>query len=123
LADGFDEWKKTGTRKVPYRIAFKTKEPFAFAGIWSTVHGKDGRAHPTFAILTTEANELVAHIHSRMPVILREEDEDDWLKPQLGLDEARAMLSPYPASHMGTYEVSTRVNSPAYNGPDLVKPS
>src|SRR5687767_2719371 len=48
LADGFYEWKKTGTRKVPYRIAFKTEEPFAFAGIWSMVHDKDGRPHRTF---------------------------------------------------------------------------
>ena len=38
LADGFYEWKRTGKGKVPYRIALKTEEPFAFAGIWSAVH-------------------------------------------------------------------------------------
>jgi putative SOS response-associated peptidase YedK len=74
LANGFYEWKKTGGKKLPYRIALTTEEPFAFAGIWSTVHDKDGAPHPTFAIITTEANDLVAHIHPRMPVILREED-------------------------------------------------
>src|SRR5437764_2153907 len=74
LADGFYEWKRAGKRKVPYRIALKTEEPFAFAGIWSTVHDAQGEVHPTFAILTTEANALVAQIHNRMPVILREQD-------------------------------------------------
>ena len=34
LADGFDEWQRTGTGKLPCRIALKTGEPFAFAGIW-----------------------------------------------------------------------------------------
>ena len=43
LADGFYEWKRTGKGKVPYRIALKTDEPFAFAGIWSTVHDAQGR--------------------------------------------------------------------------------
>jgi putative SOS response-associated peptidase YedK len=122
LADGFYEWKKTGKHKVPYRIAFKTEEPFAFAGIWSTVHDKNGRPHPTFAIITTEANELVAHIHSRMPVILREEDENDWLNPQLLLADAQALLAPYPADLLTMYEVSAKVNSPTYNLPEAIRP-
>ena len=121
LADGFYEWKKTGKRKVPYRIALKTEEPFAFAGIWSTVHDKDGRPHPTFAIITTAANELVADIHTRMPVILREDDEEDWLNPQLPLADAQALLLPYPAELLTMYEVSAKVNSPTYNEADLVK--
>src|SRR5262245_37944861 len=74
LADGFYEWKRAGKGKVPYRIALKTEEPFAFAGSWSTVHDAQGEVHPTFAILATEANALIAQIHTRMPVILREQD-------------------------------------------------
>ena len=56
LADGFYEWQRTGKGKVPYRIALKTGEPFAFAGIWSM--GQDGQRRPwsSFAIITTEAN-------------------------------------------------------------------
>ena len=45
LADGFYEWKRTGKSKVPYRIALKTEEPFAFAGIWSMVHDAQGAVH------------------------------------------------------------------------------
>jgi putative SOS response-associated peptidase YedK len=121
LADGFYEWKKTGKWKVPYRIALNTEEPFAFAGIWSSVPDASGHKHPTFAIITTDANPLVAHIHSRMPVILQPEDEEDWLNPQLPLADAQAMLAPYPAELLTMYEVSARVNSPAYNVPEAVQ--
>jgi putative SOS response-associated peptidase YedK len=122
LADGFYEWQRSKRGKVPYRIALKTTEPFAFAGLWSRVHDAAGHLHNTFCIITTSANALVQKIHDRMPVILAQDDEDDWLNPQLGLDEAQALLAPYPAEQMGAYEVSSKVNSPAYNEEDLVRP-
>jgi putative SOS response-associated peptidase YedK len=122
LADGFYEWKRTGKSKVPYRIALQTEEPFAFAGIWSMVHNAQGEVHPIFAILTTEANTLVSQIHTRMPVILREQDEAAWLNPSLELDAAQALLVPLPAELLMAYEVSPKVNSPAYNTPDVLQP-
>lgn len=57
-----------------------------------------------------------------MPVILTQENEENWLNQQLSVEAARALLSPYPAEGMGAYEVSTKVNSPAYNEADLVRP-
>jgi putative SOS response-associated peptidase YedK len=122
LADGFYEWKRVGKGKVPYRIALKTEEPFAFAGIWSTVHDAQGGVHPTFAILTTEADALVSQIHNRMPVILREQDEADWLNPSLALDAAQALLVPCSADLLMMYEVSPKVNSPTFNVPEALQP-
>jgi putative SOS response-associated peptidase YedK len=122
LADGFYEWKRAGKGKVPYRIALKTEEPFAFAGIWSAIHDAQGEAHPIFAILTTEANTLVSQIHTRMPVILWEQDEADWLNPSLALAAAQALLGSLPAELLMAYEVSPKVNSPTYNSPDLLQP-
>jgi putative SOS response-associated peptidase YedK len=122
FADGFCEWKRAGKGKVPYRIALKTEEPFASAGIWSTVHDAQGVVQPTFAILTTEANALVSQIHTRMPVILREQDEAEWLNPSLSLDEAQALLVPLPAELLMAYEVSPKVNSPAFNIPEALQP-
>ena len=121
LADGFYEWQQTKGGKVPYRITLKTDEPFAFAGIWSTVHNPAGEDEQTFAIITTTPNELVAEIHDRMPVILHAQDEEDWLNPQLALEEARALLVPYPAERMTAYQVSNKVNSPAFNTPEVVE--
>ena len=121
LADGFYEWRRTKEGKVPYRIALKTEAPFAFAGIWSTVHTAAGQPQTTFAIITTESNERVAQIHHRMPVILREEDEEDWLNPHLPLAEAQAMLTPFPAERLTAYKVSTKVNAVAHNTPEVMQ--
>jgi putative SOS response-associated peptidase YedK len=122
LADGFYEWKRTGKRKVPYRIALQSGEPFAFAGLWSTLHDPSGQPYTTFAILTTEANELVAQVHNRMPVMLHARDEAGWLDTRLALEDAQALLVPFPADLLALAEVSPKVNSPAYNTPDLLLP-
>lgn len=122
IADGFYEWKRVGKGKVPYRIALTHGEPFAFAGIWSTVHDAAGQLYTTFAILTTEANELVAQVHNRMPVMLHARDEADWLNPRLAPEAAQALLVPFPAELLTLAEVSPQVNSPAYNTPDLLRP-
>lgn len=122
LADGFYEWKRASKGKRPYWIALKSGAPFAFAGIWSTVHDLHGHPYTTFAILTTEANAIVAQIHNRMPVILHGRDEATWLNQRCSLDEAQALLAPFPAELLTFYEVSPRVNSPTYNTPEALHP-
>ena len=73
----------------------------------------------TFAVLTTEANELVADIHDRMPVILRPEDYDRWI----GIEpDPRDLLRPFPAELMTMWPISTRVNSPKNDDADLLTP-
>jgi putative SOS response-associated peptidase YedK len=121
LADGFYEWKRIGKDKVPYRIALKTGEPFAFAGIWSAVHDAQGRQVTTFAIITTDANDLVAEVHNRMPVMLPLDDEAAWVSPESSPEQAQALLQPFPADLMSVYEVSSKVNSPANNTPDILQ--
>jgi putative SOS response-associated peptidase YedK len=121
LADGFYEWQRTGKGKLPYWITLKTGEPFAFAGLWSM--GQDGQCRPwsTFAIITTDANPLVAHIHDRMPVILALEDEATWLHPEASPAQAQDCLKPFPAHLLRLTPVSPKVNAPAYNAPDLLQ--
>lgn len=75
--DGFFEWKaiKVGKAKQPFAIAMKDGNPFGLGGIWE--NWKDpasGEWIRTFAIITTDANELVAQIHNRMPLILSPSD-------------------------------------------------
>jgi putative SOS response-associated peptidase YedK len=55
-------------------------------------------------------------------VILRAQDEEEWLTPTLALDAAQALLVPYPAERLMAYEVSSKVNSPVYNTPDVLQP-
>ncbi len=121
LADGFYEWQKRPGRKQPMRISLQSGDPFAFAGLWETWTQPDDQLLRTFTIITTAPNELVAPVHNRMPVILRQEHEDLWLDnaahPELLLD----LLRPYPADLMSAYPVSHRVNSPANDDPSIVE--
>ena len=121
LADGFYEWQRTPSGKRPMRLAMRSGEPFAFAGIWSVWKDPEGNRMPTCAIITTSANELLRPIHHRMPVILPREKEGYWLDRSIeDSTELRSVLAPYPDDAMEAYEVSTLVNSVANDGPELV---
>ena len=78
-ADGFYEWRKEGKRKVPMWVYLNSLKPFGLAGLWDVWRKPDGKRVESFTIITTDPNELVRPIHNRMPVILRPEDEDQWL--------------------------------------------
>ena len=73
----------------------------------------------TFAVITTDANELVADIHDRMPVILRPKDYDRCLGSE---PDPRDLLRPFPAEMMRMWPISTRVNAPRNDDPDLLTP-
>ena len=123
-ADAFYEWRKTGGRKVPMAIALRSRAPMALAGIYDVWRQPGGTALESFAILTTTANALMAPIHDRMPVIVPRGARARWLDPEVQ-DPARLsdVLAPYPASEMEAHQVSTRVNSPANDGPELLEPA
>ena len=79
-ADGFYEWKPVGKKsKVPYRITLLQEELFAFAGLWEEYEDEEGQMIHTFTIVTTEANNALQSLHSRMPVILSKQAEKAWL--------------------------------------------
>src|SRR5262245_40065707 len=121
-ADGFYEWRKEGKRKVPMWVHLKNKEPFAFAGLWDVWLKPDGKRVESFTIITTEPNELIEPIHNRMPVILRPEDEEQWLDAsRTPFTKAKFLLKPYPAE-LDSYDVSQIVNSAKYDGPECIQP-
>jgi putative SOS response-associated peptidase YedK len=98
-ADGFYEWQRSGKIAQPYFFHMKDESPFAFAGIWDEWQG-DGKVIASCAIITTTANELLASIHDRMPVILRPELEDSWLNDESEPVILRNLLAPFPASEI-----------------------
>ena len=120
-ADGFFEWKKD-REKTPFRILMKNRAPFSMAGIWDQWSAPDGGIIQSFSILTTGPNELMATIHDRMPVILRQEEEENWLK---GSDPALLLklLRPYPGGEMEAYAVSKLVNSVKNDIPGILEPA
>ncbi|RDD60700.1 SOS response-associated peptidase [Ferruginivarius sediminum] len=126
VADGFYEWKKPqkkGAAKQPYRATLKGGGPFGFAGLWERWNDPETQSTvESCTILTTDANPLLADIHERMPVIVDPTDFDPWLDTSVAAERAEALLKPFPAGKMAVYPVSTRVNSVANDGPDLVEP-
>ncbi|WP_068470981.1 SOS response-associated peptidase [Candidatus Protochlamydia phocaeensis] len=122
-ADGFFEWKKAGTKKIPYRAIVKKEPIFAFAGLWDFITQPDGSKAYCFTILTTEANDLLRPIHDRMPVILLPDEEDKWLDPSIQVGaHLQPLLHPYPAKRMEVYEVSPKVNSWKNDTPECIEP-
>lgn len=93
-SNGFYEWQwmdPKGARKKKFLVKVKGQEVFAFAGIWSRwVNPQTGEIIYTYALLTTEANELMSIIHNskkRMPVIVRPDEYDKWLdNEEINLD-------------------------------------
>lgn len=86
IADGFYEWQwktKSGSKKEKYLITLPNQELFAFAGIYTQWTAFNHEIVNSYAIITTQANELMSEIHNtkqRMPVILKKQDEQNWLK-------------------------------------------
>jgi putative SOS response-associated peptidase YedK len=121
---GFFEWKRTNNVKQPYYFYLKNKKYFSFAGIYSEwKNPKNNKVIKSYAIITTFPNTLMQPIHNRMPVILKEEDEDEWLNPDLiEVEKIKEFLKPYSTNNLETYTISTRINNPAFNNKELLKP-
>ncbi|MBX3001095.1 MAG: SOS response-associated peptidase [Caldilineaceae bacterium] len=121
-ADGFYEWQKIKGGKQPHLIGMADGAPFGFAGLWEHWE-RDGSVIESCTLLTTDANELVAPIHNRMPVILQPEDYEEWLARSIQTaDLLRHLLRPFPAEKMAAFPVSTVVNNPRNEDPACVVP-
>jgi putative SOS response-associated peptidase YedK len=124
VADGFYEWRKSGTQKVPMYIRLKSGDPFGFAALYDNWRTPDGDTLVSCAIITTTPNELVAPIHDRMPVIMPRKQYSFWLD-QANLDASRLLplLAPFPTREMEAYAVSRLVNAPQNNSPECIAPA
>ena len=98
----------------------KHRKPFGLAGIWENWHAPaSGEWIRTFAIITTDANELIAEIHDRMPLILSPKDYIRWLSDE---PDPSDLMRPYPSEPMCMWPISTRVNKPENDDPSIVEP-
>jgi putative SOS response-associated peptidase YedK len=123
-ASGYYEWEKTPEGKMPNYIFLKGGEPMALAGIhgeWTNTMGERIR---TCAILTTDANDLLAPIHERMPVILTLGLISSWLSEgRVDPSLFSHMFQPFPARGIAYHRVSRQVNRPGYDRPECIEPA
>ena len=121
-ADGFYEWSHDGERKAPHWIHAPDGSLLSFAGIWERWSRSGAEPLHTFAIVTTDANPDVAHLHDRMPVLISPPDRDDWLDRSTDVARLLEMLGSAPPGSLVHHEVSPRVNRPAEDDAGLIEP-
>jgi len=132
-ADGFYEWETLESElkrkpKRPWFFRSRDGEPLGIAGLWEIWHdpkvGDDAPRIRTCVIITTEANALVAPIHDRMPVLLPESSWDAWLdRENHDTGALQKLLVPAADAVLERWAVSTLVNKPDNNGPELLEPA
>jgi putative SOS response-associated peptidase YedK len=123
VADGFYEWQKQNGTKQPFYVRLRDARPFAFAGLWESWEGPDANPIESCTLLTTQPNDLLRVVHSRMPVILQPQDYELWLDPEVQEPQRlQPLLRPYSAEEMEAYAVSRYVNSPDNDDPRCIDP-
>lgn len=121
VADGFYEWqaasKGQDKHKQPYLIQLQTQSLFAFAGLWERWRSPDtDDVVFSCTILTTVANEAMAPIHHRMPVILPPQAYDPWLdSAYYDREQLESLMQPYDSEAMTTMAIGVDVNNPRHD--------
>ncbi|MFH5805390.1 SOS response-associated peptidase [Alienimonas sp. DA493] len=127
-ASGFYEWSKPEDGpKVPHYFSPESDAPFGFAGLWERWEKGGGEPVETFTLLTGEAYPAVAPVHGRSPLIVPPDLYAAWLDPDLTDPKGVAKLLREAQSRGGdglqARAVSTAVNSPKHDGPELIEPA
>jgi putative SOS response-associated peptidase YedK len=122
IADGFYEWQKLGKEKQPFYIHLKGDRTFAFAGLWEEWKSPENEVIESCTIITTTANETIAPIHERMPVILAPETYESWLDPKENdRQKLEQILHLNSQLEVKTEAIATKVNNPKYDRPDCME--
>lgn len=121
-ADGFYEWQQRGKSSRPFAVTRRDGELLAMAAVWDR-YEDDAGALLSCAIVTTEANDAIAAIHPRMPVLLDPASLARWLDPSVREPEALlSLLRPCPATWLASHPVDRRVNDVRCDDAELPLP-
>jgi putative SOS response-associated peptidase YedK len=114
------EWRDDPDGKTPFAVARVDGDPVAFAGIWETWHSPEGERLETFSTITTNANQLLASIQDRMPVIIERENWPLWLGEAEG--DPTMLLRPAAEDVLRFWPIDKKVGNVRNDGPGLVEP-
>jgi len=120
VATGFYEWHRSdGQQPLPWWVTPADGGPLVMAGIWQRWEQNE-TSLSTVAIVTADANEDMAPIHHRLPVILPAESWALWLG-EAGKGAA-VLMKNAPNGALHFQRVGTAVNSNRATGPELIEP-
>ena len=120
ITGGYYEWRKTD--KQPFCVALTSGEPMLLAGLWEEGKpGKSGEASRSCTVITVAANERLAELHERMPVILAPEAWAAWLGEDHAVDPGELMRV-FPAEQLKLWPVDKRLSNVKNEGRELAEP-
>ncbi len=109
VADGFYEWKRKETEKIPHYFTRVDKKPIFFAGIFES---------DQFCLITEESSDNVKEIHHRQPVILNQTDINRYLDIEMS---GSSFLKECKKPKLIFHEISKDVNKPTNNSASLIQ--
>jgi putative SOS response-associated peptidase YedK len=131
--DGFYEWTHPPTAAVasgaaskrqPFLIRRTDGRPLALAGLWAVWRDPVTEERwRTFSIVTRRANDALASLHDRMPVVVAPEDWALWLTPgSVDPVALHAVIDRSPEVELEIVAVGPLVNNVRNQGPSLIEP-
>jgi putative SOS response-associated peptidase YedK len=123
-ATRFYEWPRIGGTKIAHSIQRTDGFPMSFAGLWASWRNPSTQERVrSCTIITTAANQMMAPLHDRMPVVLEDETVSMWLDPSVtALADLLGLLVPSSDETLSAYAVSPLVNNVRNDGPELIAP-
>ncbi|STY31245.1 Uncharacterised ACR, COG2135 [Legionella wadsworthii] len=127
LMSGFFEWqhhqKDNKKIKQPFYIMRRDKKLMAIAALWDNFKPEPGITIPSCCVLTTNPNDVVMKLHDRMPWILSEQQQKEWLETkEFSQADLERVLNHQQGVKLICYPVTQAVNSALYKEKDTVTP-
>jgi putative SOS response-associated peptidase YedK len=123
-ADGFMQWEALPNHtKQPWAFAAKSGELMGFAGVWDRwADPETGDVLDSFAMITTEPNEIAVDMREQMPIAIEREDYQRWLEPGDPMSLPLDLLRPFPSEQMAKWKIDKHAGNPRNNWPELIDP-
>lgn len=118
---GFYEWLRKGDSRQPFYFHATDKTAMLIAGLYQ----ENANGEREITLLTTAANDTMAAVHHRMPVIIKPDDALTWLTDQSADQSASVidkLMQPAANDYLSLYEVDSYVSNARNEGEQCMEP-
>lgn len=123
IMNGFYEWHVTSGKKQPFYISQKQKKLLAVAAIWENWISPENEVVHSCCLITSSANSVLEQVHTRMPVILNEEQQKIWLdNTHFDKEQLISLLNPYSNTDLTLYPVTPKMNNWRFTNIEAIQP-
>lgn len=122
-ATAFYEWQPgptKGVRPQPYAFAPVAGGLWGIGALWEPTTGPDGQRGGSIILMTVPANELVAPVHDRMPLVIPLDRLDPWLDSSVPAANIQPWLAPSPADAWRSWPISRAISNVRRDGPEIL---